>query len=264
MLTKRVVILLLGLFFQYFICYSNTSSEFLKIYNFKGYEIISDTSRADSSKGKKKIIRFPSQKKLRMYGDNYVIAETAFTQGRGNIYLESYYITYYKLSAGITNSLDVEAYLSFGILGAGLKGKIYNSGALSFSVKGNYYTLINDIYFWRGSLISTFGNNDNNFSLSFNHFIQKDNFYFKPETIHQNIITFSGKIKVKDYLHFQFENLSLLTDVGITTLGFSYQKNVCKFNIGLLHTLAVDYLFTNYYVNIPYISLKIPLRSKSN
>lgn len=257
-------ILLLGLFSQYYPCYSNPSPGFLKINNFEAYEILRDTITTDTITGKKKVKRYPSLKKLRMYGDNYVVAETAFTQGEGNIYLESYYITYYKLSAGITNSLDIEAYFSIGVLGAGLKKNVFKSGILSFSLKGNYYSIINGYKFWRGSLISTIGNNDNNFSLSFNHFIQKENYYFGSITSYQNIITFSGKIKVKDYLHFQFENLSLLTDAGISTLGFSYQKNVCKINVGFLHTLAMDNFSTNYYVNIPYIALKIPLRSKSN
>ncbi len=200
--------------------------------------------------------RQPSMNNLKIYGDNYVVNETAFTQGKGNSYFITHYQSFYKFSYGLTNRIDLEAVVSWPIVGAGIKTNILKSQIISLSSKLNYSYVSSDFSIKSGTITATVGSLNNNLSISLNH----SQFKYSPNyTEYLSQVSFSGKIKVKNNIQFQFENFSLLENHGLTTIGLSFQKKFIKLNVGLLHYNSKIDIWTIYNFNLPYITVKIPL-----
>lgn len=207
--------------------------------------------------------------KHRMYNENYVIDETAYTQGSGKIYLENYMFGLNKFSFGLSDKVDLDiATITFfgeeNMYALGIKGNIYSRKYFNIAVKSNFATFgSTEFSIWKNSLITTIGNLDYNITLIYNHLMIAEYNYNSTDKFNERFISFNGKFKLTDNAYFQFENFMFSTAGVFTTYGFSFQNYTWKFNLGMIH-LRRDNLYTwDYYaVNFPYIAFKIPLRSK--
>lgn len=210
----------------------------------------------------KKVKIYPSETRKRIYGDSYLLDETAYTQGKKTFYYKSYQVILRKISYGLNDNLDLELitlpYVGFKNLSLGVGGKYgYKLNKnMAIALKSSYYNFNKT---WRNSAIVTIGNQKNNASISINNL---SNPLIEDEAfITQTFYSFNGKLQVKDYISLQFENFFFKRENSLSIFTIDIQKKAYNFSLGFILINENDfYESINFYQGILF-SLKVPLLS---
>lgn len=209
-----------------------------------------------------KVQRTPSETNVRIYGENYLLDDAAFTQGKKTFYYKSYNILLRKIGYGVSDNFDVY-FLTFPYLGlsefrVGLGGKfkVQLTKNIAIAAKSDYYNY-NSI--WRNSLILTIGNFKNNASIAFNNLNEIGSGHGFES---RKVFTFHGRLHMKHQLYMQFENIFYSNTNSFSILSLELHKQGYKFSIGYLLLNEVDYNESFEYQQGAVFTLLVPLAFK--
>lgn len=200
-----------------------------------------------------------------LYKDNYFYTESAFTPKEGSLYFQNNYLLSNRISYSPTKNIAIEGGFYFEpynfeeggavlAIKAGLSlTKSIHVGAKSQLFEGtDYYKA--QVH----SGILTLGNINNNFSVGV-HWSNVNDYDAIENSRKKILYSFSGTVAINKKNAIKFEHINFRNNISMLNVGMSLNTKTLSFTYGISF-YTTDNEFDEY-PPLPYLSLKLPLRS---
>lgn len=200
-----------------------------------------------------------------MYKDNYFYTETAFTPKEGSFYLQNNYALSNRVTFAPVNHIAIEGGFyfepyNFEQVGAvlAIKAGVSLYKSIHIGAKSQLFEGTDGTRAQVHSGILTLGNINNNFTMGVHW--SKVNDYFDSEFGRKNILySFGGTVAINKKNAIKFEHINFRNNVSMLNVGMSLNTKTLSFSYGIsFYTTDEEY---DDYPPLPFLSLKIPLRS---